>query len=241
MDDRRRFHKKLLATIAVILLAPVILVYKGCEKLEEWRNDRNYAFQVEVLKQAPFAVLVRQEGCEDGEKVQTMAKGHKFRSLVDQDRVQVVEPAVPLNDGKPQAKWVVLCTDQNKEADYGCARYLDGTVGWDDPQKLEKWQPVGWGIVFGFFEGANAWQQAQQALPYLEQVELTAEYKYEKGHPCYLDRFGSAKECDIILTCWYNYKGKIYAYEKSILRNDAMSGFWREETLLSLMRQANGK
>ena len=236
------FGKELLATIGAILLAPVILVYQGYKKLEEWQNDRNYAFQVEVLKQGPIAVLVRQQGCEDGEKVQIMAREHNFRILLEQGDVRVVVPAVPLKDGKPEAKWVILHTgDHEKDSDYLCGRYLDGTVSWDDPTKLEKWQPVGWRIIFGFFEGADAWQQAKQALPCLEQVEIKPQYIYEKGHPHY-DGFNETKECDIILTCWYNYRGTIYAYEKSILRGDrVMSGFSREETLLSLMRKASRK
>ena len=236
MDNRRRFHKSFLATIAVILLAPVILVYKGCEKLEEWQNDRNYAFQKEVLKQGPIAVLVTQEGAEDGDKVQTMVKGHKFRSLVDQGKVQVVEPTVSLKEGLPQPKWVILCTDQDKEADYACARYLDGTVGWDDPKKLEKWQPMGWGIVFGFFDGPGAWEKAQQALPCLEKVEVEPQYRAKNGHPEY-----KGKNFDLLFTCWYDYGGKTYAYQRRILESDPQIGFWREQDLLSLMQQAKGR
>ena len=230
------FSQELLATIGVILLAPIILVYKGCEKLEEWQNDRNYAFQKEVLKQGPIAVLVTQDGAEDGDKVQAMVKGHKFRSLVDQGKVQVVEPSVSLKEGLPRPKWVILCTDQDKEADFACARYLDGTVGWDDPKKLEKWQPMGWGIVFGFFDGPGAWEKARQALPCLEKVEVEAQYRAKNGRPDY-----KGKNFDLLLTLWYEHKGKTYAYQRRILESDPQVGFWREQDLLSLMQQAKGR
>ena len=32
-------------TILVVLLAPLWLAYKGCEKYHEWQQDRTYAFQ----------------------------------------------------------------------------------------------------------------------------------------------------------------------------------------------------
>ena len=202
------FGKELLATIGAILLAPVILVYQGYKKLEEWQNDRNYAFQQEVLKQGPIAVLVTQDGAEDGDKVMTMVKERRYRSLVDHDGVQVVEPTIVLKEGLPRPKWVVLCDDEKKDADYACARYPASIEDLDNI----KWQPVGWRIVFGFFDGPGAWEKARQALPCLEQVEIKAEYLgVTNGHPQY-----QGTGFDFLLTCWYEYRGKIYAYEKRI-------------------------
>ena len=45
-------------TILVVLLAPFWLAIKGCEKFHEWQQDRTYAFQEEVMKQPPIAVMV---------------------------------------------------------------------------------------------------------------------------------------------------------------------------------------
>ena len=38
-------------------------LYQGCEKFHEWQQDRTYAFQEEVLKQPPVAVMVCKVGC----------------------------------------------------------------------------------------------------------------------------------------------------------------------------------
>ena len=53
----QREWRALATTALVVLLTPIWLVYKGYEKCQEWRQDRAYASQEDVLKQPPVAVM----------------------------------------------------------------------------------------------------------------------------------------------------------------------------------------
>ena len=89
-------------TLLVVLLAPFWLAIKGCEKYHEWQQDRTYAFQEEVLKQPPVAVMVCKVGCP-GYSTEEMAK------------LRVVSRQPSQEDGDKKVDLMVLAPSKGEE------------------------------------------------------------------------------------------------------------------------------
>ena len=94
-------------TILVVLLAPFWLAIKGCEKYHEWQQDRTYAFQAEVLKQPPVAVMVCKVGCPNcsPEDMATLRVVSRQPSQEPSDKKWDLMVLAP-SKGEKDARWI---------------------------------------------------------------------------------------------------------------------------------------
>lgn len=195
--------------IGIMILAPIMLVCRACEKFHVWQDDRAYALQEKVLKLKPFAVLVSEQdygGDDKYAREDAMVQQHTYQSLLRQRNMEFVRPPSDLREGDLKPKWAILYDRQKDDNRTVCIP------------------------LYGFFEGPNSWERAQQAFAFMGEYKTDPQYKAPE-----IDGHGGNFE----VTCWYDYKGTIYVYERGL--SDADTAFrksnWRDNDMLSAMRK----
>ena len=74
-----------MTAIGIILIAPILVMAKCCEKYNNWQDGRFVELQDAVLKQKPFAVLVRENGGRGTfEADEDMVRRHAYQTLFTQ-------------------------------------------------------------------------------------------------------------------------------------------------------------
>ena len=138
-------------TILVVLLAPFWLAFKGCEKYQEWQEDRTYAFQEEVLKQPPLAVMVCKLGC--------LPNGLLHRGNVE---APCCLTATQSEDGDKKVDLMVLAPSKGEEdVQWLTCQIEAGSNSFKEYVTDGVQNFGGCTTVCCLFEGPDAWEQAR--------------------------------------------------------------------------------
>ncbi len=212
-------------TLLVVLLAPVWLIYKGYEKCQEWRQDRAYASQEEVLKQPPLAVMVCKIGCSY--EAEELAK------------LRVVSRQPSQEDGE-KADLLVLAPSKGEKNEWITCELKAGDSFTLEPGELGQAHGLSncWACttVCCLFEGPDAWEQARPIGNLPEKPCHRYGDAHCVNHP--IREEANLSDSGSYVTVWYNYHSTVYVYQDGC----GLEGFWRakpaDEVYLEAMRRA---
>ena len=217
-------------TILVVLLAPFWLAYKGCEKYQEWQDDRTHDFQEEVLKQPPLAVMVCKLGCRHS--------NGRYYSTEELSKLRVISRQPSHEDGDKKVDLMVLAPSKGEEdGQWFTCQIEAGSNSFKEYVTGGVQNFGGCTTVCCFFEGPDAWEQAK-----------TIGHLSDKPSPMWgrthcLDHAVRDEHCgtDLYTTVWYNYHGTRYVFQKA----GSLTGFWQakpdDQVYLEAVRNAGRK
>lgn len=218
----QREWRALATTLLVVLLAPVWLIYKGYEKCQEWRQDRAYASQEEVLKQPPLAVMVCKIGCSY--EAEELAK------------LRVVSRQPSQEDGE-KADLLVLAPSKGEKDEWITCELKAGDSFAVEPGQVHSLSNC-WACttVCCLFEGPDAWAKARPIGNLPEEPRHMYGDAHCLDHP--IREETSLPNAGSYVTVWYNYHNTVYVYQDGC----GLEGFWRakpaDEVYLEAIRRA---
>ena len=125
-----RQWKEITALIGIVLLAPIMLVYKSCEKVKDWQDDRNYTFRNKCLNRHQLPYWYAKLVLMGRTRYKLWCESYFFRSLLKQHgqnpfgnkcQMEIVEPTKPLKEGI-QPWWVIFYTKDASNLSWDAVR-----------------------------------------------------------------------------------------------------------------------